>query len=290
MGERNYTLMNTVGYFGIPLVLYAVFIFGGFFLVARESLGYVAAFGQTTLHFDHYREVLSEETFIESLGFSLYLAIVSASVSTILGVWIAQYLVFSSNRFVKYLVDKISNVLVILPYLYLIYLMIFSLSETGLLARVLRIFGVPVEVNLLYDSFGIGLILTYVLKGAPFVAIYVYGVMVKIKRDYYVLAESMGVDKRGIINSIYIPLSKNAIIWSSIVLFAYNLGSYEVPMLLSNVQQNTLSQYVYRLYTSSDYMEIPQAMALNIIVLGINIICGIGYALLLDCVIRRRIR
>ncbi len=275
-------------YFGIPTFVYIVFILGGFSFVFMESLGYIKALGMTSFSFEYYLAVLTDSSFIKSCLFSLYLATTSAILSTIIGIYLAQLIVFSENKIIHKYILKLSNIFIILPYLFSIFLVIWIFSNTGLLSRVLYLFGFEGNLGILYDNLGLGMIFTFVLKGCAFVTVYVYNVMSKIKKDYYILAQSMGVPKSKIITSIYIPLCKNVIVWSSTILFAYTLGSYEVPMLLANIKQPTLATTLYSYYTSWDIADYPKSMAINIILLLINLVFGCIYAFAVNKIIRWR--
>ncbi len=274
MGRRNHRIIALIGYFGVPILVYGLLIFGGLYLVARESLGYIPAFGMVDVTFGYYIDVLSSRIFLRGTLFSVYLAVVSTLLSTVIGVYLAQYMVFTKRLWIRRLVNGSSRILVILPYLYMVYLVIFTFSDTGFLARLLHIVGVDNGIGILFDPLGIGMILSFVLKGAPFVVVYVLGVMDNVKKEYAVVSRNLGASHYLTVRSIYIPLCKTSILWCAGVLFAYTMGSFEVPMLLSTASQNTLSVSMYRLYTGTSIADIPSSMAMNIYLLIVNIVAG----------------
>ncbi len=287
MGRKHNRIKEAILYFFVPVLIYLVFIFGGFIFVFIESLGYIPAFGMTEPTFDHYIDILGDEKFFKSSFFSIYLAIISTTLSVIIGIYLASFMTFSNSKILNKMLFKLSNIIIILPYLFAILLVIWMFSDTGLLARILYLFGYKEDLGILYDDLGIGMILSFVLKGSAFVTVYVYKVMSEIKKDYFVLAKSMGVTKWKAIFSIYVPLCKNTIVWSSAILFAYTLGSFEVPTLLSNINQPTLATELFRLYRSSDFTDFPKAMASNICLLFINILCASLYSFCVSRVIKR---
>ncbi len=287
MGRKYNRLGSSLLYFGIPTLIYLTFIFGGFIFVFIESLGYIEALDMRDISFRHYYNVFSDADFLKSCLFSLYLATVSSTISVSIGVYLAQLITFSEHKKINLLFLKLSNIFIILPYLFTILLVIWMFSDSGLLARILHVFGFENDLGILYDDFGLGMIFAFVLKGSAFVTVYVYNVMSKIKKDYLILGQSMGVSKGKIIRSVYIPICRNTIVWSSAILFAYTLGSYEVPMLLSNIKQDTLATELYKLYTSSNFSDFPQAMATNISMLFINLVFASLYALAVSKVIKR---
>ncbi len=286
MGRRN-NLASFFCYFALPLSFYCLFIGGGFYLVAIESLGYIPAFDLNFFTLDYYMEVWSSKNFISSLFFSTYIAFTSTVLSLILGTYFAQYLLFSNERVTKLLLENLGRVFLILPYLYIVFLVIFMFSDTGFFIRLLDFIGIKGFNGILYNKFGLGIIFAYTLKGFPFVMLFLLSIMTKIRRDFYDVASILGANHNQILLTVYIPLCKHAIIWSGLILFSYNLGSYEVPMLLTSIKQQTLSQLIYKLYTSPDLYDFPKAMALNITLLALNIGLGGLFSLFVAKVIRR---
>ncbi len=280
MGRKNYQF---VAYVIVPLLLYIVFIVGGLVVVLFESFNRSITFNWANLTIGVYKEVLTSTSTYSAIGFSLYIACMSASLSAIIGVYIAQFIAFSKKPIVSRLLEKCSYVFVILPYLYVVFLVLFMISDTGILYRLFG--GGKFLPNLLYGRFAFGIIFAFTLKGIPFVALYTLSILSKIRDEYFLIGHLLGASRSLVIRTVYIPICKNAIVWSSAVLFAYSLGSYEVPALLANVKQRTLTQLIYRNYTSPNIEDFPVAMALNVLLLIVCAVCGLLYSLLVAKVI-----
>ena len=62
-----------------------------------QSLGLIPAFGLTEPTIEYYRQVLTSETFLSSLGVSLKIAVFSAVLATVLGVLVCAALVECRN-------------------------------------------------------------------------------------------------------------------------------------------------------------------------------------------------
>ncbi len=266
-------------------LIYGLFIGGGLILVLIESFGYIPALGLHNVTALHYKEILFDISFIKSLAYSLYIALSSALISTILGVMIAYNLMQSKNRFWKNLSAKILQIGLILPYLYIAFLTFLLLSKTGIISRIFinlsLIDSLEDFPRLIFDQFGIGIIFVYVIKGTPFVALFVFNVMGSISKKYHDVAISLGANKKDILKKIYLPLASNAIVWTSSILFVYDLGAFEVPYLLGTNRYITLSSKLYSHYINPHISEIPSAMAMNIILLVIGILSLIAYAMIL---------
>lgn len=279
----------------VPVILlYSLLIGGGLLKLITESSGFIPALGLHEVSLSHYLKILGDPTFLASLGYSLYLAFVSASLSTLLGLLIAYKMVFSENDSIKKLTRKILQVGVVLPYLLVVFLVMLMLSKAGLVSRIAYhtglIGGLDQFPNLLYDPWGGGGILTFVAKGTPFIGLFAVTVMANISDTYSQVAKTLGLSNFMILKKIILPLSSNVIVWSSAIIFAYNLGSFEVPYLLGNVKVVSLSSRLYSLYISPQIDTIPTAMAMSLTLLLVGLISVCIYGLLLNRLLKGKSR
>lgn len=275
----------------IPLVIiYVVLIIGGLIMVAIESLGYMPALGLNQINLDSYLTVLNDVRFYQSMLYSFYLAITASILSGFFGVTIAYRLIHSKNVRVNRLIRRMLRYGLILPYLYMSFVTLMLFSRTGILSRLLfqldLIEGLEQFPQLIYGSGGIGIIIVFVLKGIPFVTLYVLNVMEKIKGDYQSVASSLGATYFQRLRYVYLPLSSNAIVWSTIIIFAYDMGAFEVPFLFSGHMVMPLSVKLYRLYINPNIDMIPHAMAASLILLIIGTAGAAVYAYIIKKVIQ----
>ncbi|MDF1617605.1 ABC transporter permease [Petrocella sp. FN5] len=256
------------------LLLYGVFIGGGLLGVLFESLGYIPSLGLNNLTLEHYLDIFLDRRFIESLFFSLYIALASALISTILGVLIAYRLMITTNRLWRYMTDRVLQIGLILPYLYVVFLTMLFLGKTGFISRIFLNFSWISSLEdfprFVFDPYGFGIILVYVLKGTPFIALFVLNIMSSISTTYHQVATTLGATESDILRKIYLPLAANTISWTSAILFTYDLGAFEVPYLLGTNKAVTLSSWLYSLYLNPHISEIPASMAMNILLLTIG--------------------
>jgi putative spermidine/putrescine transport system permease protein len=283
-----YVLLAPIG------ILYLVFIGGGILNTGKESLGYIPALGLYELNLDGYAEIILAKGFLVNLGFSVYLAFVATLVATTFGILIAYCFVTSKSRVTRMIVKKVLQTGLIIPYLFVILLALLMLNQSGFYSRLLLQLGVISEMSqfpeLTFDRMGLGIIWVYVFKGIPFISIFVLTVMSKVSVTYENVAKTMGASQLTVLRKIYIPLCSGSIIWSSSILFAYVLGSFEVPYLLGSIYPISLSSSLYSLFISPDLNRIPEAMALNIIILFLGLVLVGLYAGSIHLLIKRRLR
>lgn len=279
----------------LPLVVfYLVFIGGGFIEVLKESFGYIPVLGFNTVSYQAFIDILAKKDFIINLVFSIYLALSSCLISTFLGILIAYSFVMTNNKYLKFVTKKVIQGGIIIPYLYGVFIAMLFFTKTGFISRVFYHVGIIKNFEtfpeLIFDRFGIGIILVYVFKGTPFIALFLINVMSRISDTYSGVAKTLGAKDVIILKKIYLPLSSNTIIWASSIIFAYDLGSFEVPYLLSSIYPVPLSSSLYSLFINPNISEIPSAMAMNVIIFIIGIVVILIYAFSLKLILTRRVK
>jgi putative spermidine/putrescine transport system permease protein len=275
----------------LPMILlYGVFLLGGILQVFLESMGHIPALGMNRISADAYIDIVQESNFLITMSYSLALAILSSSIATITGVLIAYGIHLSKSKHMQVLVKKILQMGLILPYLYMVLLVILSIGKTGFLSRILFqlgfIEGIKEFPELVYHRFGFGIILVFILKGAPFVALFTLNILNEINTGYGEIAKTLGGNNISILLKIYLPFLSESIVWCASILLVYQLGSFEVPFLLGTNEPITLSSKLYSLYIHSDIQTIPKTMAMNIVILIISTITVFLYSVLLKRIMK----
>lgn len=287
MGQKSRGLIRL----GPMFVLYTFFIIGGIVNIGIESLGYIPNLGFLDVHFGYYAEILMGPGMFGNTLYSLFIALVSATLSIIIGVVVAFWLVRTSQHSIRRVATGFLSIGVILPYLYMVFLVIVTFTRSGILSRWLNAAGVIGGIDgmpsLVYGNYGIGIIITFVLKGFPFVALMAMNVMSGINDNYSDVASTLGCSERKLLQRIYLPLSSDVVIWSGAVLFTYQMGAFEVPYLLGQLKTRTLSSLLYSSYISPDIRHIPITAAMTIILFLISLIAICVYAFVLRGIIRR---
>jgi putative spermidine/putrescine transport system permease protein len=267
------------------ILLYVFFILGGIISVFIESTGFIPALGLNEISASSYANIFMKKEFFVSLSYSLYIALVSTSISTLLGVLMAYHIVISRNAFLIGISKRILQVGMILPYLYMVFLTMITMGRSGLISRIFYYFGWIQSLDdfpeFLYEPLGLGIIFVYVLKGTPFVALFAINIMDRISNTYHEVSKTLGAKEYHILRKVYLPIASNTIVWTSSILFVYDLGAFEVPYLLGTNRFVTLSSQLYSLYINPQIETIPESMAMNISLLAIGSVGVFLYAILL---------
>ncbi len=234
-----------------------------------QSVGYFPAIGLNEFTFKYYQEVLKDNDFLSSLRFSLYTSFISSAITIIIGVLLSYAILQLKNG--RQMVEYLFRLPVIVPHLVAVLIMVNMLSQTGIFPRLLYHTGLINDHShfpaILYGKNGIGIILVYLWKGIPFVAITIYGILTKVSNKLSDVAYNLGANKRQVFFYVFLPLIMPSILSSLIIIFAFSFGTYEVPLLLGPTSPKTLSVQSFIEYNNPVLYNRPYAMVINILMI-----------------------
>ncbi|MBA2691202.1 MAG: ABC transporter permease subunit [Rubrobacter sp.] len=258
------------------LVIGTLFI-GGLYAALIQSLGYFPAIGQTEMSLSAYREVLSSGYFVDSLVLTVYVAVASTVISTTLAVLGALALRRSSGT-VSAVVFQIP---ITIPHLVAAVGIALVVSQTGLGARFASALGLVGEPSdfpaLLYDKYSVGIILTYVWKEVPFVALVVLAGLRGVAAELEEVAQTLGANAWQRFWHVIFPVIAPGVVAASLIVFAFTFGAFEVPYLLGQDFPTMLPVTAYNDYRSIELSDRPGAMAINIIIAVITALFAAAY-------------
>lgn len=265
-----------------PAALLLLFIMGvGICTCILQSLGYFPLIGLDNITFDYYKEILSNQQFINSLMLSLKTSIISSTIATIIGILLAYLMTKSRFSKLKYF---LLNLPIIVPHIIVVMLAFAVFSKTGIISRMLYNLNLINDsrefVSLVNDKAGIGIIIVYIYKGMPFIAITVYNILKSLDVKLEDVALNLGANKFQVLKLVIMPQIMPTILSSFIVIFAFSFGSFEVPYLIGATNPKALPVNAYINYINTDLAQRPLSMAMNSILTGISFILLILYNLI----------
>ena len=248
------------------LLVIGVLFAGGLFVAVVQSLGYLPAIGQTEISLDAYREVLTGEDFVDSFLLTTYVAGASTGVSTVLAVLAALALRRAGGR----LSAIVFQLPITIPHLVAAVGIALVISQAGLgarLAAALGLIGDPGEFPaLLYDRYSVGIILTYVWKETPFIALVVLASLRGVAGELEEVARTLGANAWQRFWYVVFPVISPGIIAASLIVFAFTFGAFEVPYLLGRTYPTILPVMAYNEYRDIELTARPVAMAINVLI------------------------
>lgn len=266
-----------------PAVLPVAFLFvGGLAFAALQSFGLFAPAGESTLTLRHYRAALTHPEFLPSLALTLRVSLLSTALSAIAALALALALREAIRRTPALRV--LLQVPVAVPHLAMAVAVVQLIAPSGLIARLLYALGLvhsPADVPaLINDRLGLGIVLVYILKETPFLALLVLAVLLRVSDDYDALARTLGATRWQRLRHVTLPLVLPVLAAGSAVVFAFVFSAFEVPYLLGRPYPAMLGVVAQRRFVGVDLTERPEAIAVAMIAAAITTVAiGIGYAL-----------
>ena len=244
-----------------------------------QSLGLIPAFGLTELTIEYYRQVLTNETFLDSLGVSLKIAFYSAVLATALGVLVCAALVGCQGNTLH-----VVRLPILVPHTVVALFVITICSQTGLIARAGAALGLISDSTefpqLLFSDNYAGVILAYLWKEIPFVAYFVLALMSGVSSTLGEAAENLGASPLKSFFQITLPLSLPAITKAFLIIFIFAFGGYELPLILGATIPKALPVQAYLSYMDPNLMNRPYAMAMNGVILLLSMAMAALYGIL----------
>lgn len=253
-------------------VLNGTVIFAALFKGLQISLGYYPVIGLQEITAAHYRQVLTDPFFQKSLVYSCYLALTATFLSLLLGIGLAFLLLKTK----KSALNKIISLPISLPHIIVALMVMQGISQSGIISRLFYQLGVIHEINqfplLIHDSAGFGIILVFLYKEIPYVAVTTLAILQQLELGYIQVAKNLGASRMRIFFSVILPMIQRTVITLFVILFCFTFASFEVPYLLGNPSNQTVALTAYDLFSQADLTTRPQAFALNLVMSGICLI------------------
>lgn len=263
----------------------ALLVLGGLFLTGLgltllRSFRYMPALGLTEPDLAAYATVLTRPDFLASLGFSLWIATASTAIAAVLALASALLLreTFPGRALISFLVQLNLTIPHIVGAIGILYLF----SQSGLFARLAYaadLIGGPQDFPILtQDRFGIGIILLYVWKELPFITLILLSSLQTLGEDHEATARTLGATRWQALCHVTLPMLRPALLSASVLVFAYALGAYEVPLVLGAHAPKALAVLVWQDQTDTDLATRPEAMAMAVLIAGIGLVLLLAYS------------
>ncbi len=266
----------------------ALVVIGGLFFTAlglglARSFGHFPAIGLTGPNLDAYVTILTEPSFLRSLGLTLWIALASTAFAAAIALGAALLLrqTFPGRALATFLFQMNLTIPHIVAAIGILYLF----SQSGSFARLAHathLISAPADFPaLVFDPHAIGIILAYVWKEVPFIGLILLAQMQAIGTDFEAVARAHGATRIQAIRFVLVPMLLPALFGASALTFAFAFGAYEIPALLGASFPKALPVLTYESFTDVDLAARPVAMAMAVIIALIGAVVLALYARLL---------
>lgn len=272
-----------------PQIVLTILFMIGLGAGITQSLGVIPAFGLKEPTLRYYKEIFLKPDMVESIVYSLKTAFISAFVAAVVGTALCGVCVAGGRT--KGLFMRILQLPVAVPHVVTALFVVSLFSQNGIMARVACSLGF-IEAQqefpmLIYDRYGIGVILAYLWKEIPFIIYFVIALMANINDRLGEAAINLGASRLTAFCRVTLPLCRDTILSGFLILFVFTLGAYELPFLLGATKPKALPVLAYQQYIHPDLRNRPYAMALNGVIIVISLVSAAAYFWLMNRQTRR---
>jgi putative spermidine/putrescine transport system permease protein len=252
-----------------PALLVVLLLFGGGLAWGVvQSLGYLPSAGMDAPTLDHFRNVLTDRDFFRSLGLTLYISLVSTAISAGIGLGMALLLSGATGR--GRILHFVFQIPLVAPHLVVAVAVAFLLAPAGLIGRALASLGLisgtgdfPLLIN---DPWAIGILIVYVWKEVPFIALMLLSVLQRGGRERMEVARTLKAGPWQRFRYVVVPTVFPSLGAACLIVFAYTFGAFEVPFLLGRTYPMTLPVQAYRYYSDVDLLSRPEGIATGLVI------------------------
>lgn len=255
-----------------------------------QSLGALPLTGEADVGLDAYRSLVSGEAGSGDLLVSAAFTLWVSTASTILAATVALAAVawLDGPRRGR-LASGLLHLNLAIPHVVWAVALLLLLSQSGIVARGTAAVGLlddpagfPILVR---DRYGIGVILHYAAKEAPFLALVGLALLRSRPRELGLMADTLGASGLRRVRLVTVPTVLPGMALASALVFAFVFGAYEAPVVLGASSPRALSVVGIDLFNAADLTRRPVAMAL-----GVLMTIGVATILWAVWVIARRRR
>lgn len=218
----------------------------------------------------NYTYFFTDEAQRNNLLYTLYIVVITVVVAIVVAYLLALYL-----RFVKSRIARAIGMLYLLPRfvpaMCAVYAMITIIRDTGLINRIGQLFGVDIQLGMMYHASGI--ITMNLWFNIPFAAMMIAAGLGGIPDSIIEAASDVGAGKLRIFRTMILPLSMKDVVVAATFVFMSNVSSFTTPYLMGGNSPKMLGIALFDQFNK--YLEYNRSAALSVIMF---LICSVSAA------------
>jgi putative spermidine/putrescine transport system permease protein len=220
-----------------PAVAVLALLFGGAVAgMLKTSLVPLGADGLSGATLDTWRALLGDPAFVDALLFSLRVTVLATVASAALAVGVAMAL-----RRRGLAIRSLAALPLPVPHLLVAVAAVLWLGPGGLADRLLG--GLP--VTLVRDDAGVGIVLVYVFRETPFLVLLMLAAMGRGLQERTEAAAVLGASPGQRARWVLWPTIRGPLVVGSIIVAAFVLGAFEVPLAVGPSYPPTLATFAF---------------------------------------------
>ncbi len=215
----------------------------------------------------YWQKLLLGDEFWRSLGFSMWVAVMTMAISVALALAAVLRLRQAfEGRFLSFLI----YLPLVFPAMVVGFYTFQMLAKSGVLSRVSYQLGWIDNLNQfpdwINDNWGIGIIVAHTFMATPFLIILFSNLYQNERLDEFVkLAETLGASRRQVVWRVTTPVLLNRAFATLVLYFIFVMSSYEIPLLLGSQSREMISVLTIKKLQRFNLNDIPQAYAISVL-------------------------
>ena len=254
------------------VVVLGLLVGAGLGYAVAQSLGLLPLAGESHLTAGAYRDLITGDGAASgiwgSAAFTLWVSAASTLLALAMALAAAGWLDRPAGRR-RRAAAGMMHVNLAIPHVVWAFGILLLLAQGGVLARVAAAVGLiaePAEFPLLVrDPLGIGIIIHYATKEAPFLALVAYALIRSRPPELDHMARSLGATGLRRFRMLTLPTVLPGLVVAGAIVVAFVFGAYEAPVILGMDSPRALSVVGLETFAASDLTLRPQAMALGVL-------------------------
>ncbi|AXT86286.1 hypothetical protein C6I20_14600 [Aeromicrobium sp. A1-2] len=271
------------------MLVIGVFFVGGFAQAIAQSLGHQPLLGGGRWSLDAYRVAADDPAVRSSIALTLRIGILSTVLATTLGVGFA--LVVRRLGAGRAWLTRLFQGTLAVPHLVGALCIALLLSPSGMTSRTAHAVGLVDDAQqfpaLTQDGFGWGIIAEYVWKETPFIAVIALAAMSVNLQRLEDVSRTLGAAPWQRLRHVTLPMLSAPVGAAALLVLAFTMGSYEVPVLLGRPFPAPLSVVTYQTFNDTDLTSRPEAMAIAVLLATLTTMIAAGYLVVTQLARRR---
>ncbi len=235
---------------------------------------------------DNYIRFLGDPWYlVNTLWFSIRIAVVATAISVICAYPVALYIVKTTG-----LQRNILMALIMAPLLIglvtLVYGWIVIFRGGGLLNSLmiaLHVYDRPVRY--MWDIKGVVILLVYI--GAPYVVLSLLDSLERLNPFFVEAARTVGASRWTAFWKVVFPMTMPGLYAALVIVFSLNFSAFAVPLMIGNSNTQMIGLIIYREALLNN--DLPFASALSVIMVAVNALILVGMAALFGRIILNRL-
>jgi len=260
------------------MVALLIFVVMPLLWVARTSFnqGVDGAYMVSALTMDNYARFLGSPWYlINTLWFSIRIAIIATAISVLLGYPVALYIAGTRG-----LQKSILMTMVLAPLLIglvtLVYGWIVIFRGGGLLNSLMIAIGVYDEpVRYMWDLKGVIILLVYI--GMPYIVLSLLDSIERINPSFVEAARNVGANRWRAFWSITFPLTLPGLYAGLVIVFTLNFSAFAVPLMVGANDTQMIGLVIYREALLNNDLPFASSLSVIMILANATILTGMSF-------------